>query len=336
MSTSLQGRPAAPQPPPARRRGRARRLVGTLLVLGLIAGSLVAGGQWVLSNAPALPFLAACEATVDGQSVRLSPEQAQNAATIAGVAERRGLPARAVTIALATAYQESKLLNIDYGDRDSLGLFQQRPSQGWGTPEQVQDPVYAAGRFYDALVKVPGYTEMAVTDAAQTVQRSAFPTAYADHEGDARVLASALSGWSPATLSCSITHSGYSAQQAGEAGFTPRAQTVADELKVWFGDDTPISTYQTPNGSSTHDRGLALDVFFPMQDGAGGREGWAAAHWLVAHADRLGIAVVIYDDRIWSARRGAQGWRDYQHPSGSTTDTDRHLDHIHVDVVSGT
>ena len=270
------------------------------------------------------------------RTVRLTPEQAQHAATIAAVAEQRGLPARAVTIALATAYQESKIRNLDYGDRDSLGLFQQRPSQGWGTPEQVRDPVYAAGRFYDELVTVPEYTEMPVTEAAQAVQRSAFPTAYADHEDDARVLASSLAGWSPSSLSCAVSPSGFPAEQPDESGFTPRAQSVGDELRTWFGADTPISTYQTSGGTSTHDRGLALDVFFPMEDGSGGREGWAAAHWLVANAERLGIAVVIYDDKIWSARRGGQGWRDYQHPSGSTTATDRHLDHIHVDVVPGT
>jgi hypothetical protein len=333
MSSTLQRHPPAGEPPRRRRRGGG--FVGALVVLTLVAGVLVGGYQWAGNALPSLALLPRCEATLGEQTVRLTPEQAANAATIAAVAERRGLPARAVTIALATAYQESKLLNLDYGDRDSLGLFQQRPSQGWGSAEQVQDPVYAAGRFYDELVKVPGYAEMPVTDAAQAVQRSAFPTAYADHEQDARVLASALSGWSPATLSCSIRHSGHAVEQADPSGFPPRAQSVADELRAWFGADTPISTYQTAAGTSTHDRGLALDVFFPMQDGAGGREGWAAAHWLVAHAERLGVAVVIYDDKIWSARRGAQGWRDYTHPSGSTTVTDRHLDHIHVDVVEG-
>ena len=74
-----------------------------------------------------------CVATVGGMSAELSPEQMGNAATIAGIAVRRGLPARAATIAIATAMQESKLVNVEYGDRDSLGLFQQRPSQGWGT-----------------------------------------------------------------------------------------------------------------------------------------------------------------------------------------------------------
>lgn len=305
-----------------------------MLLTGL-AVSAVLGWQWLDEQIHRLPFAQRCEATVDGRSVTVTPEQAANAALIAGVAEQRGLPARAVTIAIATAYQESKLRNIDYGDRDSLGLFQQRPSQGWGTPEQIMDPTYSAGRFFDELVKVNGYTEMPVTDAAQAVQRSAYPQAYADHEADARVLASALTGWSPATLSCVIRHDSFPAQQPSSSGFTPRAQQVGDELKVWFGSDVPISTYQTEAGTSTHDQGRALDVFFPMENGAGGREGWAAAHWLVANAERLGVAVVIYDDHIWSARRAAQGWRDYQHPSGSTSVTDRHLDHIHVDVVAG-
>ncbi len=333
MSSTLQ-RPAAPAPRPRRRSG-GRRALATLLAIAMIGGMVVLVGRWVTDGASSLGFLQRCEASIGGQTVRVTPEQAAHAATIAAVAEQRGLPARAVTIALATAYQESKLLNIDYGDRDSLGLFQQRPSQGWGTPEQVQNPVYAAGRFYDELVKLPGYTEMPVTEAAQAVQRSAFPTAYADHEADARVLASALTGWSPAALSCVVRHGAFETETADGAGFTPRARAVAADLRTAFGADTPISTYQTSGGTSTHDQGRALDVFFPMEDGAGGREGWAAAHWLVANAQRLGVAVVIYDDKIWSARRGAQGWRDYRHPSGSTTDTDRHLDHIHVDVVAG-
>ena len=90
-------------------------------------------------------------------SLTLTAEQVTNAATIAQVARDRGLPDRAIVIALATAQQESRLRNLDYGDRDSLGLFQQRPSQGWGTEAQVQDPVYAAGKFYDGLVKVPDW-----------------------------------------------------------------------------------------------------------------------------------------------------------------------------------
>jgi hypothetical protein len=127
-----------------------------------------------------------------GTAVVITPEQAENAAHIAGVAWDRGLPDRAVVIALATAQQESGLRNIDYGDRDSLGLFQQRPSQGWGTEAQVQDPVYAAGIFFDRLVGVPGWDTGRLTDVAQAVQRSGFPEAYQKHEAMAVDLTAAL------------------------------------------------------------------------------------------------------------------------------------------------
>jgi hypothetical protein len=122
----------------------------------------------------------------------LTAEQWANAQTIAQVAHDRGLPDRAVVIALATAMQESRLRNLDYGDRDSLGLFQQRPSQGWGTPEQVRDPVYAAGKFYDHLVTVPDWETRRLTDSAQLVQRSGWPEAYQKHETAATELAAAL------------------------------------------------------------------------------------------------------------------------------------------------
>src|SRR5262249_21898689 len=117
-----------------------------------------------------------CTARVDGRIVFLTTAQARNAAVIAAIGTHRGLPARAVSIALTTAYQESGLENVRYGDSDSLGLFQQRPSQGWGTPHQVLDPYYAANAFYNALVKVPGYQTMDIARAAQQVQRSAYPS----------------------------------------------------------------------------------------------------------------------------------------------------------------
>jgi murein DD-endopeptidase MepM/ murein hydrolase activator NlpD len=109
----------------------------------------------------------------------LDDEQATNVRTIVGVGTQRGEPAAAKVVALATARQESGWRNLPYGDSDSLGLFQQRPSQGWGTPEQILDPVYAAGKFYDALDRVPGWQQMPVTVAAQAVQRSKYPDAYA-------------------------------------------------------------------------------------------------------------------------------------------------------------
>ncbi len=115
-------------------------------------------------------------------AAQLSEEQRQNATTILGVVKQRGAPPRAGLVALATAMQESTLRNLNYGDRDSLGLFQQRPSQGWGSPSQVTDPVYATTIFLDRLLQVPGWETMPVTVAAQTVQRSGFPNAYAKWE----------------------------------------------------------------------------------------------------------------------------------------------------------
>ena len=154
----------------------------------------MAGAAWhgeVVDAAPPAPV----PCTVAG--VTLTAEQTGHAATIADVGRQRGLPDRAVVIALATAMQESRLRNLDYGDRDSLGLFQQRPSQGWGTPEQVQDPVYAAGRFYDHLVQVPEWQTRELTLVADTVQRSAFPLAYGKWADMAGALAPQLLSGTP-------------------------------------------------------------------------------------------------------------------------------------------
>jgi hypothetical protein len=121
-------------------------------------------------------------------------DQIANATTIYQVSVRLGLPQYAAVIATATALQESDLENLDYGDQDSLGLFQQRPSQGWGTPAEIMDPVYAATKFYDALVKVPDWQTIPLTDAAQDVQESAYPDAYASHTTAAEYLVSTVSG----------------------------------------------------------------------------------------------------------------------------------------------
>ncbi|MFC8930280.1 hypothetical protein ACFT43_31065 [Streptomyces albidoflavus] len=103
-----------------------------------------------------------------------------------------GISAHGQVVALATALQESNLRNLPYGDRDSLGVFQQRPSMGWGTPTQILDPVYASQKFYEGLQKIDGWEEMPVTEAAQAVQRSAYPDAYAKHEPLATALQQAI------------------------------------------------------------------------------------------------------------------------------------------------
>lgn len=175
-------------------------LIGDLTSTGNLGGSGAAGGTsgGLMANGT----LAA--GTYGG--VTLSQEQANNASTIYNVGKGRGLPDKAMVIALATAMQESTLHNLPGGDRDSAGLFQQRPSAGWGTVAQVTDPVYAAGKFYDALQKI-NYQGMAVTVAAQTVQRSAFPSAYAKWEGMATAAEAALArspGGSGASLATNV------------------------------------------------------------------------------------------------------------------------------------
>ena len=150
------------------------------------------------------PGATGCRVSAGSTSYRLDPEQAANATTVAAVGKRLGLPDHAVTIALAAALQESKLRNLDHGDLDSLGIFQQRPSQGWGTASQVMVPRYAAAAFYGRLAIVAGWQDMAVTDAAQAVQRSAGPDAYARWEPEARLLAQAVTGEVAAGLSCTF------------------------------------------------------------------------------------------------------------------------------------
>ncbi|WP_430867513.1 hypothetical protein [Demequina aurantiaca] len=174
-----------------------RRRGGGLVALGLIGVVTVAAvlvGPDLWERYGDRVFSSKCTVDVGGDTATLTAEQTNNAALITAVSMERGLPARAATIGVATAIQESSLRNIDYGDRDSVGLFQQRPSQGWGEVEEILDPYYSANKFYDGLVKVSGWQDLPVTEAAQAVQISGFPNAYADHEGEARLWASALTG----------------------------------------------------------------------------------------------------------------------------------------------
>lgn len=227
-----------------------------------------------------------CEATANGNTFEVTPAQMANVATIAGVGMRRRLPARAVTIALATARQESKFINVNYGDRDSLGLFQQRPSQGWGTVAQVRDPVHATNAFYDALVKVDRYQTREITEVAQRVQRSAYPQAYADHEAEGRVLASALTGHSPAALNCHL-------DEASAPGGTAAVQPF---LAVLRREQVKVSARTLPGGA-----GVRLTTSDP-------RIAWSLANWSVGSAQRLGVAQVSVDGRQWSRRNPDAGW----------------------------
>jgi hypothetical protein len=158
------------------------------------SGSRPLGGLGVSTCA-----LSASSATVTD----LDSEQVANARTIIAVGKSMDIPPRGWVIAIATALQESGLRNVDYGDRDSLGLMQQRPSMGWGTELQVRDPAYAARAFFggprsptanSGLLSVRGWRTMPLWEAAQTVQRSAYPMAYAQHEPLSTEIVRRLSG----------------------------------------------------------------------------------------------------------------------------------------------
>lgn len=314
---------------------------GVAVVLGVLLVAALAVVGWVALRSDVIPFLAddECHADVDGHTVVLEPSQARYAGLITAIAVERGLPARAASIALAAAYQESGLRNLRSGDRDSLGLFQQRPSQGWGTEEQVRDPVHATNAFYDALAKVDGYEQMEITEAAQRVQRSGFPDAYADHEADARTLASALSGNSAAAFSCRLGESDPASSELLESGMTDRADAVRRDLADVF-PEQPLGGF-APDGVSTghmagsaHYDGRAIDILVRPVTAANKVRGWAIAQYLVSQADRLAIRTVIFDDRIWTAgHRSDDGWRDYEPPARSGDPVVlEHRDHVHVDV----
>jgi hypothetical protein len=174
-------------------------LAVALAVAALVAASGIAFLTTRGASKPGLP----CQVVADGRTYRLDREQVANAGVITTAAGAMGLPHHAVTIAIAASLQESQLHNLTYGDRDSLGLFQQRPSQGWGSPSQILTPRFAAESFFRALASTDGWSAMSVSDAAQSVQRSASPTAYAAWENEARSLARATTGELPGALSCS-------------------------------------------------------------------------------------------------------------------------------------
>lgn len=264
---------ARPRPSGRHRSGQSPSTRRTRLIGGVIAVSgLAVGIGLVIGRAHAPMPPAGCSFASTGTTTRYSitPAQAQDAAIIAAVALRKGMPDHAVTIALAASLQETELRNLPYGDRDSLGLFQQRPSQGWGTSAQIMDPNYAASAFYDHLNQVTGWQAMAVTEAAQLVQRSATPDAYATWEAEARSLARALTGEVPAGLSCRLDGFGGLAPPPSALGQAAMTEMGAQLLGV------PVST----------------------------KTGWQVASWAVAHAYNYHLSSVSFDGWTWSVASG--------------------------------
>jgi cell wall-associated NlpC family hydrolase len=168
-----------------------------------------------------------------GRVADLDTEQTRNARLIVAVGQQRGVPDPGLVVGLMAAMQESGLRNLPYGDRDSLGLFQQRPSQGWGAPEQILEPAYAAAAFFGGpaspdrnpgLLDVPGWGKLAPGRAAQAVQNSAYPDSYARWEESARAwLAQMASERGPSSSECSL------------AAATGSAAVVVSSAARWIG-----------------------------------------------------------------------------------------------------
>jgi len=222
-------------------------------------------------------------------NVPLSTGQAGLAATIAGVASRRDLPVRAVTIAYATALQESDLENLPFGDRDSVGVFQQRPSQGWGTRQELLNPIYASTRFFAALTAIPGYLKLPIYQAAQDVQRSADGSAYSQYAPQGAVMATGFTGAAARTVWC-----WYGSRMSGRG----RLAAADSQLTAAFGRlgvrnvGDPIMAVRVPDRAA----------------------GWAVACWLVTHAASYRIDAVRFLGYQWLASVGQKGWRKV-HPS---------------------
>ena len=230
--------------------------------------------------------------------VPLSAVALQNASTINAVGMSRGLTERARIIAVATAWQESGLRNLPDGDRDSVGLFQQRPSQGWGTATQIADPIYASGKFYDTLLAVSGWQSMSLTMAAQSVQYSAFPDAYAKWEPQATTLVRALSGADPVQLTCRA------GAQPPTAAVPPRAtvrtsggtpsEALAGLLSSAQAELKSLSTVQVSDDGRT---ATVVVTGGPTTASVAAR---ALAAWTVAHATSAGVTAVTVQGRQWA------------------------------------
>jgi hypothetical protein len=264
-----------------------RRITGVSL---LVAAALALGLYVAFHRVAPLLSESDCAVAGTGQQITLGTGQAGIAATIAGVAQRDALPARAVTVAYAAALQESKLQNLPYGDRDSVGVFQQRPSQGWGKRSQLENPVYATSKFFSALAKVPGYQRMPVYQAAQAVQRSADGFAYERFQTMAAHMAAAFTGHDPHAVWC---------------WYTP---TIRGTARVAAASQGLARTFGPHATRVTADPGLIVHV-------ASVRQGWAVATWLVAHAEQYRIDDVRYADYQWTAVHGGQGWARTVSPS---------------------
>jgi hypothetical protein len=272
-----------------------------LIVLTVIAALLAAGGYAAYSlyqhYIVRLITIPGCQAGTGANALPLDFGQTADAAIIAGVAVREHLPREALIIAYATAMQESKLENLTYGDLDSVGIFQQRPSEGWGTTAQLEDPAYAATAFFGALVKIPGYTRLPVYQAAQEVQRSADGYAYQQYAQTGSLLASDFTT-APHAVTC---------------WYDPATQAADNGVSTQLNLKGAIRALEDAFGQPGGGRAVRA-VATARSEGSGMLEvtaarGWPVANWLVANASSYGITQVRYAGYQWTAGLQETSWQ---------------------------
>lgn len=360
------------------RHGRPRPFVVGLVVLGVVASFAVpaavvatvglavvalTGSSGTTALAPdCLPAAGGIQVSTPSSSTSLDATQLRHAEEVVRSGKQRRIPSYGVVIALAVTLTESRLRmlandgrgslrleqrgvssSLEYphdgvgSDHGSVNAFQQQwPS--WGSLDELMSMDVSAGKFYQALLKVPGWKQLPVTVAAQRVQRSAFPEAYAAWEPLARTLYAQFAGKGD---SCQGPGQGMTCPATGladEYGMTPDALRVLrcahqqfPEVKTWIGN-------YLPSGPSDHATGRAVDVMIPdWETPSGTAYGWTLATWMRSHAAQLGVKYVIFHDHIWSVLRNVEGWRTYRNPQvaapGDGTPSQRHTNHVHVSVL---
>ncbi|GHC76787.1 hypothetical protein GCM10007079_13440 [Nocardiopsis terrae] len=270
-----------------------------LLILTFVCGLFVAGGYYVLTTFEPLDTQEepepGCRLGLADGRYEMEVAQAVNAATVGGVAFSRDLPEEAVTVAYATVWQESTFYNVEYGDLDSLGLFQQRPSQEWGEPDEILDPVFASRSFYDKLSEVNGWEGLPVYEAAQHVQRSAHGFAYDQHEELSADMAEVFTGRAGPSMTCWFDAESVEEMRASDTDVAG----AQEEMARVFGTDPAQLPVDPESNSGSGSVGRTGDL------------GWAMALWAVAHAEEYGITSVTYEDQRWQASDGVDGAEEW-------------------------
>jgi hypothetical protein len=300
----------------------------------------------------------------EGDAVTLNAVQKAHAKTVIDVGRQRGVPPNGWVVALATAMQESKLLNLANStvaesmeiahdgvgsDHDSVGVFQQRA--GWGSVRERMTPTYAAGKFYEKLVTIAGWEEMPVTAAAQAVQVSGFPEAYADDVSTALAAVREIGG---VELDCTkIAGSAQPAPRNPDGSWPEEGCTVSPDPTTGSGCITPRTyhmlqqaqkagypkpgCYRSQADGGEHPKGRACDFMMNRggitATGPDRERGNAMAAWAVANGEALGIYYIIWFDQIFTfSKDRCRCWRKYESRLRSDTPTGRHEDHVHISM----